>query len=477
MATTFGSGKIEDLIGGRKSDVLNQPAGGQPQNSPEAPGFKAPIRQKSNAGFAGGAAAPTKSSEIATGQANNAYLSEANQNVVKSNIIDKNVNTIKSATEKQKADAAKYVTDTSQQADAYNIDDNTFSNATSGYDNPDVTTSVNKVKQTLGSSLNLSDWNPNADSGVDVSRFADPTQINNMESQAANQKSGGQYTTGMSRLDAALRGAANLDYNKVFQSQNEFDTAGAEGKVAADAAKTGEIKQLDEIKNLVKSRLGEKQAGISKAIADRKAAEITARQNEAGRQKQDFVRQLQAQNDAIDQAAYARRRELDSMFKQGKITRAEMDRLDSEIMKVQQEAASKLQPFTGYNSSGWQNTIGATGLDVNDSDVTSQANALSFNRINEMLGTGTNIQAGQNQRNVQIKAPVVFTPELNNKLQTVLKMQPQLIPVVQQIIQEMNDGRDRAEGPNRVTSSGRDQLDVQGYEGDGGAGLSDGELS
>ena len=475
MATTFA--RIDDLLGGRKSDVLNQPAGGmagQPQASPESPGFKAPVGNQASSGFAGGAAAPVKSSEIATGQANNAYLNDANKNAVKSNIIDKNVNTIKSATDAQKASAQKYVTDTSQAADAYIIDDKTIDSGISGNQED-----FSKIGSTLGADLKIGDWQANDNSGVDVSSFADPAKINVMETQAANQSSGGQYTLGMSKLDAALRGAANLDYNKVFDANNQFVAAGAEGKAAADAAKTGEVKQIDEIKAMVKKTLGERQAGIQKTIADRKAAEENRRLGQGQSQyaasrkaAADGVELARQQMQKMNQDAYQK-------YMNKQITRQEYDRVSNEYQKAFAEAQNAFD--ANYDDAVMDNNMNiirqagkyaqfnpsmVSGLNVSDSDVTNADEALRFNNINKLFGTGKNIQAGTNNNKVQFKAPVTFTPELTNKIQNVLKLQPNLIPVVEQIIQEMGEGKNRAEGLDRVTSSGADRLDTEGYSRD-----------
>ena len=422
MATTFT--RIDDLLGGRKSDVLNQPAGGmagQPQSSPESPGFKAPVGGTSS-GFAGGAAAPVKSSEIATGQANNAYLNDANKQAVKSNIIDKNVNTIKSATEAQKASAKQYVDTTSQAADAYAVDDKTIDSGISGDQD-----AYSKLGGTLGANLKIDDWKANDNSGVDVSNFTDPAKINTMESQAANQSSGGQYTLGMSKLDAALRGAANLDYNKVFKEQDAFNAAGAEGKAAAEAVKTGEAKQLDDIKSLLKGKLGGKQTGIKDVLAQRKQQSVEADNARLRNEYNDMVNAQKASGSVL-------LNQIRNTENSGRVSQAELNAIQAmtnrgvPLTQGQQETAARnyqLAQERGYAEKIMQDIasgkyVKQNFVDPNQIDPNTIANeqeALQFNNINRLLGLGGNISSGQfkggSSTNEQAKAQAQLQNYLN----------------------------------------------------------------
>lgn len=388
---------FDKVLNQRSSDILDPNAVQKPQNTPdqETPGSTLPLANQANTSGFAGITIPTKKEDVASvkGNAAGAYFNEANKKALSQGFTENVMGKVKTASEDLKAKASEYNSYISQAADADKVSPDLKAKALSGDQ-----ASIDSIANILGKQFNASQFDYNNKPIQDVTDIADPNKRRAMLDRESQVMAQGKYTKGMSRLDNALLDASNINYEPIFQENQQLQKAVDTAKATAATKYDAELQQLKGQQLAGKADLsatnntlaGQSDAAFKADAATRAEAIRQARMAAINDQVKnsgidDMIAELVAQRDGLDAQVAAHSGSM-QRGNSGAIQQAK-NRINDKIGQLKYD---RDQIINGaYASVGADNNSAA--------NYVTQEQANQRNILNKLLGITDIVQAGSKQ--------------------------------------------------------------------------------
>jgi len=372
---TISFNNIDDLLNGKRAqDTLAQGAQGV-QSNPELPGYSGKSGGDT-AGFAGGGGAGEKFQSGPKAKDPMAII-EANKGAQALNLAQETTGKVQEATKGLQNQADAYVSKmgaTPTKGIGQNVWDDLFSGGAKAGD------AAAQVRSRLDQGFKADDLNLDNKEAWDAQAFSDPTKLKALRRETGNQKFQGGYTSGMQALDEAVERRTPVGNSGVLNATQNFrqesDRAANRGQTAKTAAE---------------ERWNRETQGIRSNLT-----------SQAGKVEADLASKLQKQT--AEDARTAAKLRADAIAQQKKD--AGLDTLSSRVGEFKKLSTPTTEDYAG-KMSPLEAELAALAKDIDAGkyvqtsapnrtreDVASAEDRVSFNLINELLGTGQRLGQG-----------------------------------------------------------------------------------